>query len=274
MAHTLFHDISEHQASYDMDNDQNPIIFMRMSYFGYGSKTGYFDKYAARNYNNAIRLGKVPGLYHFAGGADPIAEADYFIDACSPLADGDILILDYELTADMNPPADPSEWSWQFVNRIHERTGTWPLFYTYTSMLQQYGFKKVLEKCGLWLADYRFSPEDDIPGVPPYIIHQFQGSPLDTNACFLSLDTLKKYSYRSPNSTPPAPELPPAQPDIPDTQPVPQPEPPVPAPTPEDDTNAVVKENNALLKQILSLIQSIYDYFKGQYKTFSKYIKK
>jgi hypothetical protein len=251
-----FFDVSYAQGQYNMDADQSPIVFMKMSGFYYGSKQGYYDTQAARNYNNAIRLGKVPGLYHFAGGADPIQEADFFIGACSPLAHGDILILDYELTASMNPPADPNAWCLAFVNRVHEKTGVWPLFYTYTSMLQQYGFKDVLKNCGLWLADYRYSPDQDIPNTPPYIIHQYQGSPLDTNACFVSLDVLKKYGYHAvqPQPTPaPVPEPVPAPVEVP----VPPPPTIPPAPVPVDDTNAVVKENNTLLKQILEIVQSI-----------------
>lgn len=261
-----------------MDADPNPVVFMKMSGFYYGSKAGYYDQQASRNYNNAIRLGKVPGLYHFAGGGDPIAEADWFIGACSPLAEGDIMILDYELTGSMNPPADPAEWCWQFVNRVHERTGTWPLFYTYTSMLNQYGFNKVLQQCGLWLADYRYRPEDDIPGVPPYIIHQFQGSPLDTNACFIPLDVLKRYSYHvpvapspevphTPETPPPAPEpVPPTQPDIPDTKPPeptptpePTPEPPVPTPTPTP-----VEDNVSIVDLIKKIVQWIRKHIRRQ----------
>lgn len=231
MSYTTFHDISYAQGQYNMDADNSSVVFMKMSGFYYGSKQPYYDTQASRNYNNAIRLGKVPGLYHFAGGADPIVEADFFVGACSPLADGDIMILDYELTADMSPPADPDAWCEAFVDRVHERTGTWPIFYTYTSMLQQYGFSGVLQKCGLWLADYRYSPDQDIPDVSPYIIHQYQGSPLDTNALFIGLNTLKKYAYNS-NKPQPIPTPPQPTPDPVPTPPAPIPAPPVPQPAP------------------------------------------
>lgn len=227
MADIRFHDISYAQGLYDMDADQAPLIFMKMSGFYYGSKTPYYDVQAARNYQNAVRTGKLPGLYHFAGGADPVAEADFFVGACSPLADGDLLILDYELTAEMDPPADPNAWCLAFVERVKERTGKYPLFYTYYAMLKQYGFQAVLDRCGLWVAHYGVKPEADIPNCPPYIIHQYQGSPLDTNACFIDLDTLRKYAY---SSVQPQPAPPPAP--VPDPVPVPSPAPPEPIPTP------------------------------------------
>lgn len=228
MSYITFHDISYANSVYNMDADPNPIIFMKMSGYYYGSKTPYYDDQAARNYQNAIRTNKVPGLYHFAGGADPVAEADFFIGACSPLAEGDIMILDYELTGEMNPPADPADWCLKFVERVKERTGKYPLFYTYYAMLKQYGFSEVLKRCGLWVAHYGYTPDKNIPNCPPYIIHQYQGSPLDTNACFISLDTLKKYGY---SATEP-------QPDPPISTPIPNPvvnpdpiiEPPITAP--------------------------------------------
>lgn len=233
MSYTTFHDISYAQGQYNMDADSSPVIAMKMSGFYYGSKQPYYDNQAARNYNNATRLGKTPILYHFAGGADPVVEADFFVGACSPLAQGDILALDYELTASMAPPADPSAWCDAFMNRVHERTGVWPLFYVNTSQLKQYGFKNVLANCGLWEANYGVSPDADIPGSPPYIIHQFQGSPIDTNALFPPLEVLKKYSYQAvqPQPAPLPPPPPPAPVPTPDPVPEPAPEPP-PDPTP------------------------------------------
>lgn len=264
-----FHDISYAQGEYNMDADPSPIVFMKMSGFYYGSKTGYYDAQAARNYNNSVRLGKVRGLYHFAGGADPVVEADYFIGACSPLVDGDILILDYELTASMNPPADPAGWCLAFVERVKERTGKYPLFYTYSSMLNQYGFDAVLDRCGLWIANYAVSPDDTVPTHGrPYIIHQYQGSPLDTNACFISLDTLQKYAYETPQPSAPTPEPVPHTPDTPPPTPEPVPiQPPVtevPEAVPtqldriEANTNAIKK----LLNSIKALILNLFKKFK------------
>ena len=270
-----FHDISYAQGLYDMDSDPNPVIFMKMSGFYYGSKTGYFDTQASRNYNAAVRLNKVPGMYHFAGGGDPNVEADFFVSACSPLAENDVLILDYELTDEMNPPSDPNAWCLAFVERVHQRTGVWPLFYTYSSMLQRYGFAGVLRNCGLWIANYGVSPNDTIANIPPYIAHQWQGSPLDTSELFVSLETLKKYGYHIAAPQPPAPMQPEPTP-IPDpvVVPVPSPEPTPPVPVvvpPVVVTPDLSVENNNMLKQILGMVSSLYNYFKGQFKSFKKY---
>lgn len=215
MSYITFHDISYAQGAYNMAADPNPVIALKMSGFYYGAKTGYLDTQAAHNYNNAVKAGKVPILYHFAGGADPVAEAEYFVAACSPLAEGDIYALDYELTETMNPPSDPVGWCAAFVNRVHEKTGVWPLFYTYAALLAAHDWSPVLQNCGLWIADYAVTPEGTVPTEGhPYIIHQYTSTPIDTNALFIPLETLKKYGYHpmaAPQPTPaPAPAPAPA----------------------------------------------------------------
>lgn len=219
MSYIPFHDISKYQGAYNMDADPSPIIEMRMTGFYYGSKQPYADSQAMRNYSNAIRLGKVPLLYHFAGGADPIVEADYFINVgCSPLADGDVYELDYELTDEMGPPADPDTWCRAFADRVKTRTGAYPLFYTNTSLfLRHGGFPKTMEVCALIIADYRYTPDQDVPCHHPYIIHQYTDSPIDTNACFVDLDTLKRYARHAQASQPPivVPPVVPVDPVVP-----------------------------------------------------------
>jgi len=264
----IFHDISYAQGAYNMDADPNPVIAMKMSGFFYGSKGGYLDAQAANNYNNAIRTGKVPILYHFAGGADPIVEADYFLAACAPYADGDIYCLDYELEDYMNPPADPANWCLQFCERVHEKTGTWPIFYTFAAMLQRYGFDAVLKNCALWIADYAVSPNDEVPtNGHPYIIHQYQGSPLDTDALFIDVETLKKYGYHAPQAPTPAP--------TPEPTPAPQPEPtpvtpsveqPQPTPAPVESPTPTPVASKTLFDWISDLVSKVIAWLKSFHK--------
>jgi hypothetical protein len=267
-----FHDISYAQGLYDMDADKSPVVFMKMSGFYYGSKQPYYDVQAARNYQNAIRTGKLPGLYHFAGGADPVAEANFFVGACSPLADGDLLILDYELTSEMSPPADPAAWCLAFVERVRELTGKYPLFYTYSSMLNEYGFDAVLDRCGLWIANYDVSPDGTVPTHGrSYIIHQYVGLPLDTNACFIPLDTLRKYTY-SDVQPQPAPAPTPA----PVPEPTPVPTPPV-VPTPVDPVPEVPvnhdKEQDEKINTLSDKVNKIWTYLL-RYIRFRNFLNK
>ncbi len=233
MAYTTFHDISYANGKYNMDGDPSPIVEMKMTGYYYGSKTPYTDVQGATNYSNAIRTGKIPILYHFAGGADPVAEADYFINTgAMPFANGDIYELDYELTDDMGPPADPDGWCRSFADRVKERSGVYPLLYINTSTFLRYNkFPRTMEVCALIIADYRYTPDQDVPCDHPYIIHQYTDTPLDTNACFIDLDTLRKYAYgyQEQAPTPPAPTPNPVP-----TPPAPAPDPIPPSPAPPE----------------------------------------
>lgn len=208
----IFHDISQWQGDYD---DDQPVIAIKMS----GGDAGlYYDSKASINYNRAAAKGKAIIGYHFAGGTDPVAEADFFIRAMSPLANEDVLALDWEVS---HP--DPVGWCTQFVNHVHDQTGVWPLVYMNTSTCTSHDWSPVLNNCALWIADYRSTPDQDVPCGHPYIIHQYQGSPLDTDALFIPVETLKKYGYHAPQA--------PVAPPTPEPAPVTQPEPtPVPAP--------------------------------------------
>lgn len=233
MTYATFHDISYAQGLYNMDADPSPIVEMKMTGFYYGSKIPYTDVQGARNYADAIARGKIPILYHFAGGADPTVEADYFVNVgASPLADGDIYELDYELTAEMGPPADPDGWCRTFMDRVHERTGVYPLLYVNTStFLANNKFPKTMEVSGLIIADYRYTPDQDVPCGHPYIIHQYTDVPIDTNALFIPIDTLKKYARGGNNAPAPTPPTPPAPEPTTTTTTTAPPEPTPPDPT-------------------------------------------
>jgi len=83
-------------------NNGDPAIAIKMS----GGDDGlYYDSQATNNYNHAVAAGKVPIGYHFAGAKDPIAEADFFVRSMNPLAENDVLALDWEVS---HP--DPVGW--------------------------------------------------------------------------------------------------------------------------------------------------------------------
>lgn len=239
----LFKDISYAQGLYNMDANPDPAVMMKMSGAYTVSKGLYYDTQAARNYNNAVRLGKVPLMYHFAGGGDPIAEADWFVKAVSPLAENDCLALDWEIEH-----SDPVGWCLAFVNEVFNRTGVWPWIYMDIDRLNRFDWTPVLSKCGLWCAAPSYGFDDNLP--IKYAVIAQQGpivGGVDTDAFFGTIDQLKKYGYHAP-VVPPTP--------IPTPEPIPPtPEPlPTPEPTPPSDLD---KENNTLLKQILAIVQAI-----------------
>lgn len=216
-------DISYAQGLYNMDANGDPIIIMKMS----GGDAGlYYDSQASRNYANASRLGKSIGMYHFAGGTDPIAEADFFLRAVSPLAENDVLILDWEVGN-----ADPVGWCSAFINHVHDKTGVWCMIYMNTSTCNAHDWSPVFANSGLWIADYRYTPDQDVPCHHPYIMHQYTSTPIDRSMWFSDVATWNKYGWHKPIPAPtPAPA--PAPTPAPTPEPTPTPT-PVPTPTPE-----------------------------------------
>lgn len=254
MDYLPFKDISYAQGAWDMDTDSDPIVAMKASGFYTGSHAPYLDDQLVRNYADAIRLGKVPIMYHFAGGADAATEAAYFIAAIHPLADGDVYALDWEIEVD-----DPVGWCNTFMTAVHNATGAWPLIYMDIDRLNRFNWTPVLENCGLWLAAPSYGFDDDIPSVHNVYVAQ-QGpivNGVDTDAWFGTKEQLLAYAYHSTTSapaptpdpdpapvdpSPPAPEpTPTPAPDPTPTEPTPEPAPTDPNPTPTDPTTPPVE---------------------------------
>lgn len=199
MDYLKFVDISYAQGEYNMSLNGDLMVAMKASGFYTVSKQPYLDAQLDRNYANTTSAGKVPILYHFAGGADPTVEASYFISAASPLADGDVYALDWEIEND-----DPVGWVNTFTNHVHAVTGAWPLVYMDIDRLNRFDWSIVLENCGLWLAAPSFGFDDTIPNVNKTYVAQ-QGpivNGVDTDAWFGTIEELKEYAYHTPVSQP------------------------------------------------------------------------
>lgn len=268
----LFKDISYAQGVYNMDGNPDPAVMMKMSGFYTGSKQPYYDAQAARNYNNAVAAGKVPMMYHFAGGADPVVEADWFVKACSPLAPGDIMALDWEIEHD-----NAEGWIRAFVEHVHAITGAWPWIYMDMDRANRYNMPDVWANCGFWCASPSFGFDATLPVKIPQIAQQgpIVGG-VDTDAFFGTIEQLKKYGYQGgpqpapspvpvPEPTPlPLPEPEPTPEPTPEPVPEPQPE-PTPEPTPEPPTGPNASFL-ALLAAITSAILAAVAWVAGFFK--------
>lgn len=247
----LFKDISQWNSAYNMAANPDPAIAIKMS----GGDAGlYFDSKASLNYANASHAGKVIIGYHFAGGTDPVAEADFFVRSMSPLAENDILCLDWEV----HPAGkDPVQWCLSFVNRVHEKTGLWCWVYMNMSTANAYDWSPVFKNCGYWCAAPSYSFNATLPVKYPQIAQQGPiVNGLDTDAFFGSLDQLKKYGYHAPVAVPaplntPSPSVSPSSSASASSS-------PSASASPSDSPElALEKDNNNLLKQILAIVQAI-----------------
>lgn len=223
-------DISQWQGTYK--DYGTPIVFMKAS----GGDAGvYYDSQLYGNYAGAKRQGKGIGMYHFAGGGDPVVEANYFLRAVAPLEENDVLALDWEIS---HP--NPVEWCRIFVETVHATCGVWPLLYINLATLRAHDWSPVLKNCGLWIAAWTGDPNVDIDtGGRPYVVHQYRGAPLDLDAVWLTRDQFNKYGYHvkqdtpapTPSPIPSAPPpvvVPPTPPPVVTPPPVIPPEPPKP----------------------------------------------
>lgn len=113
--------------------------------------TDFQDPQYATRKQQALDAGILWGSYHFLNPGNATVQADFYLSVVKP--DGKTLLcLDYET----GTVADAEE----FVQRIHECTGVYPLLYTRASMiLQQIGNEPtLLTNCKLWLASYTVKP--------------------------------------------------------------------------------------------------------------------
>lgn len=218
-------DISQWQGVWQDRGD--PIVMIKMS----GGDDGlYMDSQAASNYNGAIAAGRAVGGYHFAGNTNPMAEATYFMQAMSPLAENDVYALDWELPVGT---AGAVEWCQTFMQTVHDKIGVWPLIYMNLNTLNNYDWTPVLANCGLWLADWNNDPNATISTIHTYVMQQYSDGPVyDHDEWFGTVAEFQKYGYHAvPPPVQPTPTPTPAPVPSPTPDPTPTPE-PTPTPTP------------------------------------------
>ena len=112
--------------------------------------TSYVNPRCNHQYELAGQLGKLRGLYHYAGGGNPEAEAQYFINNIKNYVGKAVLILDWE--SYQNASWGNTSWARRFVDEVHRLTGVWCLIYVQESALWQVA--NCAKDCGVWVAKY------------------------------------------------------------------------------------------------------------------------
>ena len=117
-------DVSPHQKNMNVSTYSCDFVICKAT-----EGTGYVNPFCDVHYQQAKSSGKLLGVYHFARpdtGNSPEAEADYFLRNITGYIGEAILALDLECTGWQKY----SEWSKKWLDRVYEKTGVRPLFYS------------------------------------------------------------------------------------------------------------------------------------------------
>lgn len=112
--------------------------------------TGYVNPKCNHQWDLAGELGKLRGLYHYAGGGNPEEEAQFFINSIKNYVGQGILILDWE--GYQNSAWGDVNWSLRFCKEVNRLTNVWPLVYVQESAVWQVA--NCAPYCGAWVAKY------------------------------------------------------------------------------------------------------------------------
>ena len=185
----------------------------------------FVDKYCDRFIQQAIKLGKPFGFYHFARPTnDAVREAEYFYNNCRGYFGKGIPILDWESgnTSDV-------AWAKRWLDRVYQLSGVKPVIYMSESVVNAHNWSSVAAAdYGLWVAKYRDNNPDynysmasagsrpKVKWWPFYCMWQWTSSGrlngyngnLDCNVFYGDVNTWNKYAGKSGTNQPVKPTQP------------------------------------------------------------------
>lgn len=188
----------------------------------------FVDKYCDKFIQQAIKLGKPFGFYHFARPTnDAFREAEYFYNNCRGYFGKGIPILDWESgnTSDV-------AWAKRWLDRVYQLSGVKPVIYMSESVVNAHNWSSVAAAdYGLWVAKYRDNNPDynysmasagsrpKVKWWPFYCMWQWTSSGrlngyngnLDCNVFYGDVNTWNKYAGKSGTASKPAPAPAPAR---------------------------------------------------------------
>lgn len=112
--------------------------------------TSYVSPAFKKQIEEAIRLEKLIGVYHYAGGGGAIPEASHFLNTVKDYIGKAIMVLDWE--GDQNPNFASPEYAQAFLAYVKQFTGIVPFIYMSKSVCRQYTWDSSYP---LWCAQYK-----------------------------------------------------------------------------------------------------------------------
>ena len=146
-------DISNHQRGIDLSKVNCDFVIMKAT-----EGKSFVDKSCDTFFQQALKLGKKLGVYHFANNSDNTAqqEADWFINNTKGYIGKAIPILDWEDNITSNV-----DWALEWLQRVEKAYGCKPMIYMSESVVNRHDWSKVVAgNYGLWVAKYRDNNPD------------------------------------------------------------------------------------------------------------------
>ncbi len=140
-------DIASHQTGIDLGKVPVDFVIEKAT-----QGTGYVNPDCDRVVQQAIKLGKCWGVYHYVGGQGAVAEADYFVNHIKGYLGHGLLAVDWEEI--QNSAWGNYAYLDMLVARVIERTGIKPLIYAQASVYAQVAAIAKKHDCGIWCAQY------------------------------------------------------------------------------------------------------------------------
>ena len=193
-------DISSYQSGIDLTVVPCDFVIIKAT-----QGTGYVNPDCDRAYQQAKRAGKLRGTYHYVGGGNAVAEADYYANNIKGYLKDGLLAIDWE--AEQNSAWGNEAYLEQLVRRVIERTGVKPLIYSMASRYAQVAAVAKKLDCGLWIAEYAdmnptgYQAHPWREGAYACAIRQYTstgrlngwGGDLDLNIAYMTRDQWAKY---------------------------------------------------------------------------------
>lgn len=141
-------DISKWQKGLDLSKVKCDFVVVKAT-----EGIGYVDSECDKFYQQAKKLGKLLGFYHFARPTnDPIKEAQFFFKNTKNYFHEAIPVLDWEPTTGKGNTA----WCKRWLDEVYRLSGVRPMIYMSESVVNAYNWSDVVAgNYGLWVAKYR-----------------------------------------------------------------------------------------------------------------------
>lgn len=164
----------------------------------------------------AIKLGKLWGFYHFMNGEDPIAQAKYFVANCRNYFGSGVPVLDYEMYGRIG-----TDKAKQFLDYVYAQTGVRCIVYMSRSVCTEEDWSQIAPNHALWVAQYAntertgyqsspWLPDGGFGAWKSCAIHQYTSNgrldgfnaPLDLDIAHMTREAWAKFANPSGASTP------------------------------------------------------------------------